>query len=364
MNKAFLLFCGVALSVSSVLADERILSEKELLTLGLKPVARVRVNKKTLTDPERGAPWPVTFKSQAASIAQNYVQYQNYGTGQYYHGGCDLRAEPYSEMRAPVSGKLEAGYYGYKTESDGSDTKWWKAWDGKPTDSLYFEVAVVTDTGYRYEMHHVNPKTLPGDIVSLLNAGIKNPGSVRVEAGRLLAYVSKWSSEYDHVHYNIVRADGVRMNPEQFSVEVTDTQAPKILETYAIDSKGKGVPLVEGASVPKTSNELVVLTTESRDGNQYVQTPTYLSVVFESGEASGWDFRTWLADANGKWVDIRNFFIPSLRTTTRKTVSTYGNYGEGQFLIRLPLPLNATGRFQLIVGDTAGNQTVMNLVRD
>ncbi len=353
------IFVG-ALFSSSAGADELRLSRSELRALGLKPVLNNRASGNiAYAEPARGTEWPIVFKSQAASIAQNYVQHQDYGTGQYYHGGCDLRTEPYSAARAPIAGKLEAGYYGYETASDGQDTKWWKPWDGKPTASLYFEIAVIDEAGYRYEMHHVNPLTLPSDIVALLNADLTKPGTAKVEAGRILAYVAKWPSEYDHVHFNLIRPDGLHMNPERYSVPVSDHEAPRIIGVYSVDAKGKVGELREGGRLPVGIRELVVATTESRDGNEYVQTPPYVFLIFSTGEKAGWDFRNWLGDATGKWVDIRNFFRDEIRTPSRKTIRNTGNYGVGQFLIRVPVPAGAAGSFRLSVGDTAGNLAEM-----
>lgn len=324
--------------------------------MGLRPVSFSKTWR--ATDPEPSTPWPITFQDQGHSIAQNYVQHQDYGGGQYYHGGCDLRTVADSWAIAPVSGILEAGYYGYDTQADGQDIKWWKPWDGHPYESLYFEIAIVADTGYRYELHHVNPMNLPDETVAMLNRG-----GVRVEAGTKLAHVAKWPSDYDHVHFNIIRPDGLHMNPEKFSVEVTDHVAPTIMGAYAVENPGsrkeKAYKLVEGGTIPAIARELVVETTETRDGSVYVQTPPYFSLEFASHETSGWDFRTWLGDAHGAWVDIRTFFRDFLYTPDGRLENT-GNYGEGQFLVRLPIPKGARGPFKLKVGDTAGNLAEMN----
>lgn len=346
--------------ISRVSADELRLPRSELVSLGMKPVKfsphfSLSPSTSPRTEPESGRPWPVTFKSQEHSIAQNYVQHQDYGSGQYYHGGCDLRAEPRSWATAPVDGILEGGYYGYDTEADGQDVKWWKAWDGHPTASLYFELAIITPDGYRYELHHVDPMTLPTDTVRALNTG-----GVRVTSGTKLALVAKWPTSYDHVHYNIVRPDGVHMNPEAYSVEVPDHEAPKILGVYAIQNAGVVLEVSENTTLPKATKEFAVVTTESRDGNGYVQTPPWFDLTFTTGKKSGWDFRKTLSDAAGKWIDIRNVFLEEIRPPHGRRIKNSGNYGKGQFIVRVPMPTDARGDFILSVGDTAGNVSTLH----
>lgn len=361
---AFTLFFPVGLASAS----ELVLPREKLKALGLKPTIRgpaPKAAEKSL--PARNTLWPVTFKSTAHSIAQNYVQHQNYGDGQYYHGGCDLRAEPRSWAVAPISGTLEAGYYGYETQIDGQDVKWWKPWNGRPTASLYFEVAVTDENGFRYELHHVDPLTLPANVVQLLNESLRTGTPARVEAGMRLALVSKWPTEYDHVHYNIVRSDGVRVNPEfvsQTIPEITDTVAPHLIGVFAITGSGRTLDVAENSRLPRDTVELVVATTETRNGNAYVQTPPFFELAFASGEKSGWDFRQWLGDASGAWIDIRRVFLNEIRTPTQGRLRNSGNYGEGQFLVRIPVPSRAHGAFTLTVGDTVGNSAVRSATID
>ena len=344
-------------------ADELVLPAPALRALGLRPVRHAPVlSRATHPDPTPGTLWPVTFKSQAHSIAQNYVQHQDYGGGQYYHGGCDLRTVARSWAVAPIDGVLEGGYYGYETQADGQDVKWWKPWDGSPEASLYFELAVVSDDGYRYELHHVDPMTLPQETVRWLDQG-----GVRVTAGAKLAHVAKWPGDYDHVHFNLVRPDGVHVNPEAFSQAlpvIVDSIAPRILAAFTIDAQNRVAALRDGARIAANVTEIVVETTETRDGNAYVQTPPLFQARFDSGEVTGEDFRKTLTGADGAWRDIRQVFLPKLRTPSGATIRNAGNYGEGQFLVRIPLPRTAHGPFEVRLEDTAGNAAVLRATRD
>ena len=93
-------------------------------------------------------------------------------------------------------------------------------------DDLYFEVAVVADSGVRYEFHHVDRASLPVGIATLLNAG-----GGRVEAGTLLGHAITWpDGDYHHIHYNLVLPSGTRINPEFVSPLLADHRAPEIAD--------------------------------------------------------------------------------------------------------------------------------------
>jgi len=350
--KNFILLLVLCVGASAT-ADERFLPKATLLKMGYKPFVSAAQSAKlglSRTAPalQRNLQWPVEFEDAAHSIAQNYVNFQQYGgTQAYFHGGCDLRANADSWVTAPVTGTLEAGYYSYAENEDGSSQKYWKPWTGQTHDDPYFELAIVTADGYRIELHHVNSTNLPASTIAALNKG-----GVVIQAGTKVGHVYYWpDGEYHHVHYNIHKPDGTIVNPEAYSIEVPDHVAPTIVNVYAKTSDGRSQVLRESETAQGNVDEIVVATTETRDNSVYVQTPPYAAIKFANGHSFAWDFREQLLGPDGHWPDLRKVFLDSINGS-----ETFGQYGKGMFLMRLPTA-NQKGAFTIEVGDTAGNMT-------
>ncbi|HXT01287.1 MAG TPA: hypothetical protein VN915_11470, partial [Elusimicrobiota bacterium] len=151
---------AVALLLLSVLAsasraDERVRPASVLLREGYKPAASFAAEAAPASaalPAEHSLSWPVRFQDAEHTLGNVMNQFQPFGDP-YYHGGDDLRVDAGAGVSAPVAGRLEAGAYSYAARADGSLEKYWKPWPqtGDPT---YFEVAVVSDEGLRYEFHH------------------------------------------------------------------------------------------------------------------------------------------------------------------------------------------------------------------
>jgi hypothetical protein len=341
------LLLALLFSPSTARADENIQPAWKLLAEGYRAVATVRSGAAAVPA-AHSLPWPVRFQDAAHSIGNSMVEFQPFGAP-YYHGGDDLRTEAGADIHAPVSGRLEAGHYGYDTNADGSMTKYWMPWP-QEGDETYFEVAVVADDGTRYELHHVDRSSLPADIVARLNAG-----GGRVEAGALLGHVLYWpDGEYHHTHYNIVLPSGVRVNPEYASPLLPDARAPEVLGLFALVS-GRALDFGDG-SFSKAPSEFVADVVDHQDGNVYDHPPVYARLHFASGEETLWDFRTTLTGPNGAFPPLWSFFLESLRSPSG-TRETEGGYGTGHSLVRLLVPAGAHGPFTIELGDIAGNIT-------
>lgn len=336
-------------------ADERVLPAAVLQKMGYRPFnsfPHYRGQRIVRSEPPNNLKWPVQFVDAARTIAQNYVNYQQYGLAlPYYHKGCDLRSPAKSFVKAPVTGVLEGGYYSYSDNPDGSEVKHWIPWNGKPHDDLYFELAITTTDGYRFELHHVDSMNLPKETIQALNKG-----NVIVQEGTVIGSVIPWPSDYDHIHYNILRQDGLVINPEAYTVSPPDHIAPKIHGVYGVRADGSVIELVNGGTVSGPLQYAVVATTETRDNSVYVQTPPFVGIQFNTRELFAWDFRKALIGPDNKWPDIRQVFVSKLRTPSGKVLSTTGQYGKGLFLMRLNVP-PARGPFVIAVSDTAGNTT-------
>lgn len=354
MMKSLLLLSLIVFQTLFTQANERILPAKILLNEGYQKVQFAKRLPHTDTQdplPVGTLNWPVAFFSESQMIGNSMAQYQPFDNPGYFHGGCDLRVKQNEKVYATVSGRLEAGHYSYTTNSDGSMTKYWKAWP-QTGDSTYFEVAVVNDEGYRFEYHHMDRKRLPAQIISILNAG-----GGRVEAGTYLGDAVYFSSSYHHIHYNIVAPDGIRINPESVSLALPDTTAPQIKGVYAHSGSDVALTVTEGSVIRTKPSELVVWTRDQLNLSIYDQPPVYIKLQFKSGESFEWDFRRTLTDkTTGLFPNLFSFILKSLRTT-KGTLNTEGGYGTGSSLIRLPLPQNAHGEFSLILEDLSGNHS-------
>jgi hypothetical protein len=165
--------------------------------------------------------WPVTL----LSIGHNMASYQYYGGGldqAYFHHGLDIRAESGSPVHASKAGKVvnAANYNG-----------------GSP---LYWEVAVLDDDGFIWQYHHIESSSIPAAVKKAFQTG------GRVEKGDYIGNVVNWpvttyGERYHHIHLNILDKDKNYVNPFYFLDELTDTQAPQILEIGFV-RKDKIVP--------------------------------------------------------------------------------------------------------------------------
>ncbi|MFZ3231697.1 MAG: hypothetical protein WA160_15925 [Pseudobdellovibrio sp.] len=159
-------------------------------------------------------PWPIQFVDANHTIGNSMSEYQNYGTEAYYHEGADLRISKAGEVKAPATGFLQGDYYTYVTDQNtGQDVKYTKPISAGG-DDLYFELTIKTSSGLTLELHHVNAKTLPKNIYALVSSG-----GGPIEKGDTIGFGSLWpvsrlGARYDHIHYNIISADGVYLNPE------------------------------------------------------------------------------------------------------------------------------------------------------
>ncbi len=302
--------------------------------------------------------WPVKFEDESHTIGQNFLQYQDYGDRPYIHGGCDLRALGDSDVRAPISGILEGGFYGYATNENGSLEKYWKPWDGTPKRDPYFELAVVSNDGTRYELHHIDSEKLPQATIDALN----NRGS-RVVAGAILGKVNGWAFDYQkypHVHYNIIRNDGVRINPEALSSPLSKNSSPEIERVYVPTNNGQLKSFQDGDFVEIGTEYIVLVANDRYDKNVYVNPPVRAEIYYQNGDVSGYNFSQFLLDPKNLFPDIRNVFIKSIVTPDQGEITTRGNWGRGPFVMKIPIISNHKGSFAIVVSDSFGREVRKN----
>ena len=346
-------------------ADERLASASQLLREGYLPVTAQpspTLGLAFFTRPRPGfsyLAWPVEFADAAHTVGNSMFEYQSYSFGEaYYHGGCDLRTVLHGVIRAPVTGKIQAQHYSYEIQPDGSAQKFGKPWP-QAGESLYFEVSITTADGFRFEIHHVDRVTLTPEVVSLLNS------AGTIEAGTQIAQSVEWPEKgidgqhYHHVHYNIFSPEGATLNPEALSQLLIDTTPPIVHGLYGM----RGTQVValsthEGIVDLSGLTEVIVATTDKKNGSVYTQPPVKIQLQYPDGTISGWDFSQMLRAPDGTWPALNDVYLSRLHTPDGRTLATSGNYYENFFLIRLKVVAGQT-KAKLFVADQAGNAAVL-----
>jgi hypothetical protein len=211
-TKIAFLFVAVVSMLPIAQADELFLSLEDAAMQGYRPYKSSLAVQSNLVLQDSivlAAPlkWPFELPYAKSRIGNNFVQFQPYDKPGY-HMGDDMLLEPGSWALAPVDGLVEAGHYAYTDLPNGDRIKQWIAWPGTGDDN-YFEVAVIDSNGTRFELHHVDRRSMPNEVI----AALKKSGSVK--AGQRLGKVVPWPTRfhYVHVHLNVFSSMGVAINP-------------------------------------------------------------------------------------------------------------------------------------------------------
>lgn len=350
----FRIFLLSLLFAGSAGADELIAPAAFLKANGYKKfeVENNRENRSQLSYQKNSLNWPVAFQDEYQTVANSMVQYQPFGDP-YFHGGCDLRVYPQEKLISPVAGKLEAGHYAYDVDNKGKLIKYWKPWPQKG-ESLYFEIAVVDDEGNRFEFHHVDRAKLPQLIIQKLNQG-----GQRVQAGEHLGQTILWpGGGYDHIHYNVITADDVRVNPEWVSHLIEDHQPPRLIQVGVVNQKNYAYSVQNGSHLTQIPQSFAVAVVDHFDKDKYDHPPVWIKLESDLGLVWEWDFREKLLGPDGLFPALWSFFIQEITFNNGKSYETEGGYGMGHAVVNVPagaLVPKGSKFLKLYVGDQAGN---------
>ncbi|MEK6628157.1 MAG: hypothetical protein AABY53_05985, partial [Bdellovibrionota bacterium] len=307
ISSAFLIFLFTSLS----LATELRLTRAQALAQGFFPQT---ISKKSTTTRDdlaaHSLAWPVKFIDAKHSIGNSMPEYQNYSNEAYYHAGADLRLQQSGQVVAPTDGFIQGNYYTYVTDPNtGEDKKFTKPITNGG-DPLYFEITLKTADNLFLEFHHVNPDNLPKAIYELVLRGGGN-----VQRGEILGTaavwpVSRFGERYDHIHYNLISANGVYLNPEYYSHAFIDNLAPVIKNIFAVYRDKKVEVLNQKLNALPT--ELIVSAIDIKGENIYPLPPTLVeatwSVLGSESQKVGWDFTQKLLNSLGLFPDIREVY--------------------------------------------------------
>lgn len=318
-------------------------------------------------------------------VGGQFYDYQNYHGVPYLHGGLDLCAPAGSEVITPVAGKVVVSDYtiaaSAKPHSFTYTRKPFKRGDVSTT--RYLEVAVTTDDRTVWMFRHVDTTSIPDAVFSAAADGSIIPaGSVIGKVARWLLPVLPEKRLYDHIHLEILAADGSYLNPAQLVRTTKDYYPPVIHSFYAVKhGSDEGQNLDSGNKTLSGKVDLVF------GINDRMNQATYQHSVY----SASWSLDK--IDSNGKAVEavpLKEVFkfdrLPvrgdrtqlsnviyrdSLRTGSTK-VQANGNHGPRFFLINLTSGTTQTGysaanhldtrtlangryRLNLIVTDGAAN---------
>lgn len=358
---------------SSLYADLKTASFLELSSWGFKPLSLVQnsLDLFYFEYPQNSLPFPVMLKEDNDPFGRTMQQFQDHTEPAYYHAGLDIRVSEGDAVTTPVSGRIEGGYYAYTDSYDGSTQKHFlplkDALEGHGAPlwgEYYFEVAVIDVYGHRFEFHHINPNTLPSTLKNkILNGG-------HVIAGDFVGDVIKTTSkplgmEYHHLHYNIVSAKGLYINPLYVSESVGDELPPHIESVYVATKSSCGTDwpflqeVADGAAAQQGDYLVVEAFDKIRDG-KFVFPPTIVRAIFEStASVFEWNFTKALVTKEGVLPQMTELYLKNycatfgesgLSTTLKKSS---GNYN---FFIKIPMPKNYKGVVQIEVEDIGGNK--------
>lgn len=171
-------------------------------------------------------PWPLKTRFTVMDTLSTLQDY--YGTYGFHHG-LDLQVPAGTAVFAPVGGKVTLDYYYPRFKSP-----------------YTFRVSIEAADGLRWELHHVDPATVPAAVRTAAAHG----GAIA--EGEFVARISDASSVGlpSHVHVDVIDAAGIHQNPLRFLPPLADKVAPLILGVYVVGENGQAVAQQLG-SVPR-----------------------------------------------------------------------------------------------------------------
>ena len=184
-------------------------------------------------------PWPLQVPF---AVMNTLSTLQDYGGTPGFHHGLDLQAPAGTAVYAPVAGRVTLDYYYPREKSP-----------------YTFRVSIEAADGLRWELHHVDPATVPAAVAAAAARG----GTVA--EGALVARIADASAVGlpSHLHVEVIDAAGVREDPLRFLPPLADDVAPRILGVYVVGGNGRAVAQQSGGTArgvvaPGRTYDLVV----------------------------------------------------------------------------------------------------------
>jgi len=274
--------------------------------------------------------WPFAPTDESHNVGHTAVNIQHY-TGSYeeayFHHGVDVIKENPEKIFNPYDGRVKKiGYY--RTEEVGES-------------KYYFEVAVQTVNGLKFEFHHTDPESVPDKIYDM-------EGTDKVlKAGENTGKIVFWPTPdsfsgnfFHHIHFNVITENGIKLNPLILMIPQEDDIDPEIEEIFIVDS-GKTKTL----STEDIGEDfhVVIKVSDFADNNIWPNPPRFSNIeIMDSGnevvfEHSGYDFIAMMGE------NINEFVCDYYLCEIGETVFSKGNYSEREFYI-VVTAFDKTGR--------------------
>lgn len=277
--------------------------------------------------------WPY----EVQSIGHSMQSYQNYSFSPYWHDGLDIRGNAGQKVLASVSGKI-VNIENYH-----------------PGNDLYWEIAILDDSGFVWKYHHVDKNSIPNKIYELYKSG------KRINIGDHIGNIVYWPNtsfgeKYHHIHLLIV--DGLKryVNPFLLLPKLEDDSSPIIDEIGLFNRRRKRVKsnLISG------KHGIYVKLSDTVLHNKFKLTPYLISYTLDDSKPVNiWKF-DYLPSMTNDLDYLSDFYLSG----------TCGNYRCRDFVINVNFKKNIndknTNFFELKAGphsikieawDFAGNYT-------
>ncbi len=290
-------------------------------------------------------PWPLKV---AFTVMDTLSTLQDYAGTPGFHHGLDLQAPAGTPVFAPVAGKVSCDYYYPRYKSP-----------------YTFRVSIEAADGLRWELHHVDPATVPAAVEAAAARG----GTVA--EGTLVARITDASSVGvpSHLHVEVIDRDGVRQNPLRFLPPLADHVAPRILGIYVVGADGRAVAQQSGGGArgvvpPGRTYELVVDAVDQIPPGTWGDALYGLDVTLNGRALSSERFDR-LPDADYLKGVTDVYRVKPFVDLDGKTVDNQIDLkAPRHFLFRVPFTAPATPgtlRFDVRALDYAGNETKIAL---
>lgn len=271
--------------------------------------------------------WPYSIKS----IGHSMQSYQKYGfSSAYWHDGLDIRGEANEKVYASVSGRVVniENYY--------------------PGEPLYWEVAILDDSGFVWKYHHIDSTSIPLEIKKAFKNGTRIKQGDYI--GNIISWpVSSYGEKYNHIHLLIVDGKGRYVNPFKLLPKIEDTSVPTILKIGLFDSNRK---IIQGDKV-RGDHGVYIQASDTVMHDKFILTPYFISYSLDHGaETPVWKF-DYLPSVDNDQDYINDFYLKG----------TCGDYRCREFYINLNFNkkyTKATKFFKL----NAGKHNITVFVKD
>ena len=163
-------------------------------------------------DPHGIYAWPFTVVQMGHAIQS----YQDYSNSPYFHHGIDMIAPNGTDVFNRSGGQV----VNVENYTPGND--------------LYWEVAIKDPDGFVWQYHHIDKNTIPQAIKDKFAEYQANPTTggfipPNTYIGDIVYWtVTSFGYRFNHIHLNILAADGSYVNTMEFHTLLNDTQLPEI----------------------------------------------------------------------------------------------------------------------------------------